>query len=199
LAFKDRFPTEIEFDIDRDGYLRYLKAQAWLGCFGISSPFMLLLTGGLFQEKMAPFRDAGFGYQFGWLVLCSIAGLGAGGIFSSILYFGYFGPSARRKAKNLRLLVDGPYLRMVTGGFIVVDQRFHFRDVSCYTTVQGPLLRYLGLKSLRFRVQERSAAPPLAVHGLVDPDGARDDLCEIDASRELVHDISAPRDNHSQA
>lgn len=198
LTFKDRFPTEIEFDIDRQRYLKYLTSQAWLGCFAIASPFVLVLTGMLFQEKMAPFRNAGFGYQFGWLVLCLIAGLGAGAVFCSVLYFGYFRSSARRKAENLRLLVDGPYLRMVSGGFIVVDERFHFRDVSCYTTVQGPLLRFHGLKSLRFRIQGRSAAPPLAIQGLVDADGVRDDLCEIDASREMVHDVSARRDNHSQ-
>lgn len=184
MTFKDRFPLEIDFEIDRQRLLRYLLAQAKIGCFGLPFPFAMLLALAFFNEGMAPYHNTDVWFSLGWFSFYMMAGLLACGIFGSILYFAYFRPSARLKADNLRLMVDGPYLRLVSGGLILNDQRFHFRDVSCYSTVQGPLLRRHGLKSLCFRVNGHAAAPPLSVIGLVDAGRVRDVLCEIDASRE---------------
>lgn len=187
MSFKDRFPLEIEFEVDRERLLRYLLIQARIGCFGLVLPFALCFAVAFFNSHLAPYRPAGFWFQFGWLVIYLLGGVLACVVFGAVLYFSYFQPSARLKAKNLRLMVDGPYLRLVSGGFVVLDQRFHFRDVSCYATLQGPLLRRCLLKSLCFRVQARSTTPPLRVTGLVDADRVRDVLCEIDASRELAN------------
>ncbi|WP_146517659.1 hypothetical protein [Rubripirellula amarantea] len=192
MTFKDAFPLEIEFDVDRKRLLDYLLAQARIGCFGSALPFCLLFSLPFFKAHMLPYQNAGALLWLGWLTVYLIAGCVVCALFGSILYFSYFRPSARLQAANLRVMVDGPYLRLVTGGFILLDQRFHFRDVSSYGTIQGPLLRRHGLKSLTFRMQGRPSTPPLSVAGLVDPDRVRDVLCEIDASRELT--ISFPDD-----
>lgn len=163
-----------------------------MGCFGLTFPFAMLIALAFYNAGMAPYQtNTDIWFRLGWFSLYMTGGLLACGIFGSVLYFTYFRPSARLKAKNLRLMVDGPYLRIVSGGYVLVDQRFHFRDISSYSTVQGPLLRRCGLKSLCFRVQGRATTPPLSVIGLVDADRVRDVLCEIDASREWP-DSSTP-------
>jgi len=198
LTFKDRFPLKAEFEIDRDRLLRHLLTQARFGCFGLAFPLALLLALAFFNAHMAPYHNTGIWFRLGWFSIYMLGGILACSIFGSILYFTYFRPSARLKAENLRLMVDGPYLRLVSGGFILLDQRFHFRDVSSYGTVQGPLLRRHGLKSLWFRVHGRTTTPPLSVTGLVDADHVRDILCEIDASREWP-DSSIPGSNANDA
>lgn len=184
MTFKDRFPLEIEFEIERERLLHHLLTQARFGCFGIAFPFAMLFALAFYNAGMAPYRDSDVWFRLGWFSIYTIGGLVACVIFGAILYFVYFRPSARLKAANRRLMVEGPYLRLVSGGFVLVDQRFHFREVSSYSTVEGPLLRRHGLKSLCFRVLGRGTTQPLAVTGLVDADRVRDVLCEIDASRE---------------
>lgn len=185
MTFKDSFPLEIEFEIDRERLLRYLLTQAWLGCFGLMLPFGLMFALFFFDSHMVPYRNTDIWFQFSWLCFYLTGGIIVAALLCCVLYFGYFRPSARLKAKNLRLMVDGPYLRHVSGGFILLDQRYHFRDISSYGTIQGPMLRHHGLKSLSFRLPGRSPTPPTFVTGLVDADRVRDVLCEIDASREL--------------
>lgn len=185
MTSKDSFPLEIEFEIDRERLLRHLLTQARMICFGIALPFALLFAFSFFNSHVTPYRNADLWFRIGWFCAYMIGGLAACALFGAALYFTYFRPSARLEAKHLRLMVDGPYLRMVSGGFVLLDQRFHFREISSYSLVQGPLLRRHGLKTLRFRVHGSSTAPPLSVPGLADPDRARDVLCEIDASREL--------------
>ena len=185
LTFKDSFPLEIEFEIDRERLLQHLLMQAIMGCFGLVLPFCLLFAFAFFNSHMAPYSNADLWFRIGWLGVYMVGGLVACALFGSVLYFTYFRPSARLTAQNLRLMVDGPYLRLVSGGFVLLDQRFHFRDVSSYGTIQGPFLRRHGLKSLCFRVHGRSTTPPLLVTGLVDADRVRDVLCEIDTCREL--------------
>ena len=106
MPFKDSFPQEIEFEIDRERLLRYLLAQARLGCFGLALPFCLMFALMFFGSHMALQPNADIWFRVGWLSLYLAGGLIACALFVSILYFAYFRPSARLKAKNLRLLVD---------------------------------------------------------------------------------------------
>ncbi|WP_143543898.1 hypothetical protein [Rhodopirellula sp. MGV] len=185
LDFQDQYPREIEFEIDRMKLLGYLSDQAKLGCFGIVFPFAILIAFAFYREAMAPFhKNDDIWFWFGWFSLYMLGGLAACGVLGSVLYVSYFRRSARLKANNLRLMVDGCYLRLVSGGFVVIDQRFHFREVSSYATVQGPLLRRHKLKTLCFRIDRRMNSPALLVTGLADADEVRDVLCEIDAARE---------------
>lgn len=91
---------------------------------------------------------------------------------------------AKWAAQNLRLIVEGPYLRLVSGGIFVSDRRMHFRTISDYTTHAGPLLRRLAMKTLSFSATGSRNSLPTRIAGLVDPDKVRDALCEIDAARE---------------
>jgi len=186
VTFKDSFPLEIEFEIDRVQLLRYLQMQARVGCFGLILPISLLFTVSFFNAQMAPYKGASLWFATGWFSIYLICGIFSWLFLGSLLYFSYFHWAAIRAAANVRLLVEGPYLRLVSGGYIVTDQRFHFRDVSSYGTIQGPFLRHYHVESLCFRVHCRASNPPILVAGIVDADRVRDILCEIDASRECL-------------
>jgi hypothetical protein len=189
LTIEDPFPHEIEFEIDRERLLRYMLIQARIGCFVLTFPISLLLAVAFFNARMAPYPNAGIWFQFGWFSIYMMGCFLVCGVFCQILYLAYFRPSARLKAKNLQLMVEGPYLRLVSGGYMLVDQRFHFREICSYTTVQGPLLRRHGMKSLRIRLNGHSTTPPLTVTGLIDVDRVRNVICEIDASRESLSSL----------
>lgn len=196
MTFKDAFPLEIEFEIDRDRLLRISRIEAGAACFGLASIPSLMMTTACFSASMAPYRHADMWYQLGWFGIYLMVGLGAWVAIGGTIYFSYFHAATRLRTNNLRLLVDGPFLRLVSGGYVVRDRRFHFRDVSSYETIEGPLQRRFGLKSLRFRISDSGNAPPLSVVGLVDPESVRDVLCEIDASRELPGSLVTQPNDH---
>ena len=49
MAFRDRYPTEIEFEIDRKQLLRYWRTQALIGCSVATLPFAVLIAIMLFN------------------------------------------------------------------------------------------------------------------------------------------------------
>ncbi len=199
MNFKDSFPLEIEFSIDRDRLYRYLRFQALAGCFALVLPLSVFFASAFYDSHMAAYRHAGLSFRIGWLTIYLLGGLIVSTGLTLTAYGCYFRPAARLKVKNLRLLVDGPYLRFVSGCFIKFDRRYHFRDISCYATIEGPVLRRYGMKSLSFRVQGPPHTPPIVIPGVTDAEGVRDVLCEIDASRENhTFQPSAISDRRSQ-
>ncbi|MBN2294047.1 MAG: hypothetical protein JXM70_16595 [Pirellulales bacterium] len=181
---KDRFPTEIEFDIDRRQLLRYWRVQSFIGC---CVPIILLFAFigiGFYKIHLDSIQDIGIVSIVVWLVLYIVAVILAGLIVGGIIYLALCHMPSRRAAANLRLLVEGPFLRIVSGAFYVTDRRIHFRAISDYSTHEGPLLKKFGMKSLSFRVIGSGQNPSEHIVGLVDPDDVRDQLCEIDAARE---------------
>lgn len=183
MVFKDKFPVQIEFEIDRDKLARYYRLQAILACVVIGIPFGLIISFGFLNPFLL--MNPQFtviqiiGSSLGFLVGGIVAGL----LLAVALYYPYFHRSSLRAAQNLRLIVEGPYLRLVAGSYFVVDRRYHFKDIHTYTTCQGPLLKRLGMKALMFNVSLRQV-PPVHVDGLIDVDSVRDKLCEIDSARE---------------
>lgn len=189
MAFKDRYPTEIDFEIDRKQLLRYWRMQAVLGCSGATLPFAVLIAMAFFKSHLESHRDLSVGSLTVWFILYVVVGTAAGLLVACLIYLLMCHLPAQRASQNLRLMVEGPYLRFVSGGYFVTDRRIHFRSVSDYSTHEGPLLRKLGMKSLSFRIAGSGQMPLLHhVVGLVNPDDVRDQLCEIDAARENSED-----------
>lgn len=185
MAFKDRYPTEIEFEIDRHRLLRYWRIQAVIGCFGTTLPFAVLIGMAFFKIHLEGNPALSIGSRFLWLLTYAAAGTVAGLLVATVIYLVICHLPAKRASQNLHLMVEGPYLRIVSGGYFVTDRRIHFQAISDYTTHQGPLLRMVGMKSLSFHVSSPTPSSKRVV-GLTSPDDVRDQLCEIDAARENV-------------
>lgn len=172
---------EMEFEIDRMALLRYWRIQSMIGCCSAGLAAGLLLGAALFLN----FHDAGSDLShwaaIGRCLRYMASGAAIGLIVGCAAYAMVFHSSCKLASLNLRLLVEAPYLRMISGGAFVVDRRIHICELSDFTIHDGPLLREGGLRSLRFR--QRIHKTPLytwvKITGLVDANQVRDTLCEI--------------------
>jgi membrane protein YdbS with pleckstrin-like domain len=187
VPFRDGYPTDLEFEIDRRALLRYSRVQGLIGCCAASLPVLILVGIACFNVHREANPTMGIASSLGWLILCAGSGVLAGLFAGGGIYFVVYHATSKLASQNLRLMVEGPYLRIISGGVFVTDRRIHFRDVGDYTIEEGPLLRVFGLKALSFRVTAtgRTSQPSrYAVVGLVNPNLVRDRLCDIDAARE---------------
>jgi membrane protein YdbS with pleckstrin-like domain len=188
MPFRDGYPTDIEFEIDRRALLRYSRVQSLIACCAASLPVSILVAVACFKTHREANPTMAMVSSFGWLMLYAGAGVLAGLFVGGGIYFLLSHASSKLASQNLRLMVEGPYLRIISGGVFVTDRRLHFRDIGDYTIAEGPLLRMFGLKALSFRVTSTGRTgqfPAYTVVGLVNPDRVRDQLCDIDAVREL--------------
>lgn len=183
MAFSDKYPEQIEFEIDRPRVRRYLRLLGFGSYLGGTTVVSLFFSFAAFTGSFQHQPIVQFDEIVHRLAAYFATGLAIGCAIGLLLYFVTTHFIADWAAQNLRLIVEGPYLRLVSGGVFVSDRRIHFRTVNDYSTHAGPLLRRLGMKSLSFRVEGNSRLLT-TVAGLVDPDDVRDALCEIDAARE---------------
>ena len=183
MPFRDGYPTDIEFEIDRGALLRYLRIQAFVGCCCATVPFALVATA-YFDTHFRVRTMINVPPSFSDVMVNVMVGLTTVLVVGGAIYFAWFHQNTKRESANLRLLIEGPYLRIVSGGFITVDRRIHFRDIGDYSTRVGPLLRLMGLKALSFRLVGDRQHSLQNIVGLVDAQQARDQLCDIDAARE---------------
>ncbi len=186
MAFKDKFPVEIEFEIDRKLLTRYYRIQSLTGCVLVTVPFGMIISVAFVQSFLTMHQEFTFVQRIATVACFGLAGILMGFFVALAFYISYFHKSSELNANNLRLRVEGPYLRLVTGGYFIIDRRYHFRDIHTYTTLQGPLLSRFGMKSLNFQVASMRQTPPVRVDGIIDVDSVRDQLCEIDAAREIT-------------
>ncbi len=189
MAFKDTYPLELEFEIDRKRLEHYYQFQSVVGCFAISVPFGILVVIGFLQSFLLIHPEFTALQKFVSFACFVVGGLVVGLLVGMFFYYGYFNKSSKLAARNLRLRVEGPYLRLITGAYFVIDRRYHFKDIHTYTTCQGPLLKRFGMKALMFNVSMRQMHP-VQIDGLIDVDSVRDKLCEIDAAREFPKDYT---------
>ncbi len=182
MVFSDKYPQRIEFEFNRPALCRIYRLRAWLACVPLLSVFAFLFTAGIFSDFLAMHSRADWVYKLGMGVIYFGAGQLVSLLMASIIYFSYFHRAAALHAQNRRLIVEGPYLRYISGAYVIFDRRFHFRDIHTYTTVQGPLLKRFGVESLLFYSQQRPGGLN-QVDGLQDVAEVRDMLCEIDAER----------------
>lgn len=180
MSIPDKLSTQIEFEFDRDAIQRLYRVEGWLICALPMLTVFLMFSSGMIAEQVRTQPSASWQYTLGLTVLYVLGAVVSGLAIGTVIYFCYFHRAAVLYAKNLRLLVEGPYLRCVTGAYVVVDQRIHFQDIHACTTIEGPLLRRFGLKCLAFSTPQRQV-PPIRLDGVKDADHVRDMLCEIAA------------------
>lgn len=184
MPFTDKYPEQIEFEIDRPRLIRYWRLCGFLGCCIPCVVGVVLIALPLLGDYLQTHRHLHLGeilvIGLAYLAVGAIAGL----LIGLLLYIAMSHYSAKWAAQNLRLIIEGPYLRLISGGLLITDRRIHFRAISDYSTTQGPMLRLFGMKTLSFRVVGSSQSFSTTVAGLKEPDKVRDALCEIDAARE---------------
>lgn len=180
----DQFPANIEFEIDRARLMRYWRIQGFVGCCGPATLLISIMFTPFFSLLFLGVRQAPPGPLALWRSVAFVVATLSGFLAGSLLYFIMAHYPAKWAATNLRLTVEGPYLRIVSGAIFVTDRRIHFRSISDYSTHDGPLLKRLGMKALSFRVIGGAQATSSTIPGIIDAVKARDLLCEIDAARE---------------
>ena len=182
---EDPYPEIVEFEIDREGLLRYLRNtwfKAWLGAF--------LFMGGLFGllTAMEVIERGGLSsiQQVVVMFITRIAwGLGISLLVGLVFYFAFSRRRAKRVAENLELRVEGEFLRLiqtVTTG--TVDHKIHFGAVTDFSVVQTPRMQRHGIKALVMNTTSGGAAGILRVEGVRDCERVRDTLADIDRLRE---------------
>ena len=173
-------PENIEFEINREKLTRYWRIHGLIWTAGVFCFFSTLfsVTAGLeaaddesFLTPILVLRVIG---------LKMVTGMAWGLAAAAAVYLPLLHFQSQWRAHALSLSVEGAYLRFRSGWLIRRDQRIHFRAVSDYCTVSGPLMRCLGVEELAFR----APLAFIAVPAVQDAAAVRDALCEIDAARE---------------
>ena len=177
----DPYPQDLEIEIDRSRLRAYLRAKwfvSWaivLGMFGMM--FGLAGIGGILDQGM---------YSWKAILLISVMGIGIGLGLALLLagaaYLVFNHRSAGRFADELRVSVEGPFLRIQQRLVVASDRKLHFRAIVDYAVVQDPLMRLFDVQALQMQTTGTSAT--ITVPGVKDCLKARDLLSEIDGQRE---------------
>lgn len=178
--------AEIVYSFDHDRLRRYLRVRGfilWVGALGALGAFFGLPAAGKKLEIsrldvptkiIAAARSTGIGFGCGALI----------GAFC-YLTLTHFRSSTEARAFSLR--VDGPFVRLKTGGFMHTDRKIHFRSVIDYSVVDGPLRRRFGLQTLQMTVPAGVPNGLIQLTGLRDCERVRDELAALDAAREHLN------------
>lgn len=176
-------PQEFELEIERDRLRAYLRFKwfAWwiaaLSALGI----------GFGLSSVAKTLDQGLQPWDAMLILVVRAigiGWGAGLLLAGVLYFAFSRRLADRFADELRVSVEGPYLRIRQHVVVATDRKLHFRAIVDYAAIQDPLMRWFGIHALQMTTAGGGATAMITVPGVKDCLEARDMLSEIDCRRE---------------
>jgi hypothetical protein len=179
----DTYPESSFVEIDRDKLCRYYRRQAILVC-SFFACFGLLVGAGYTSDgrHTREFGSAGEVWQamFRGMGYGLLAGLLIGAI--CYLVFGHF--SARKRANNLSVRVEGPFLRVIEGAYIVRDRRLHFQAITDYSTSSNPLLRFCDIGQLILETKGGGRYSTIRIPGVKNALEVRDMLSELDRLRE---------------
>jgi hypothetical protein len=168
----------MELEIDRERLCRYLRVKwllSWLSLGG-ALPGIFLLAYFSAGEAGEPSHALGPAGVLGWF------GVSLGGAFGLYVLLSHW--RARRESATIQVTVEGAFLRIRQHGFLSVDRKLHFRAIQDYATIEGPLMRRMGVKALQMHLA--SAGPNgLQVPGVKDCEAMRDLLAQIDSEREV--------------
>lgn len=178
--------AEIVYTFDHDRLRRYLRVRGfilWVGTLAFLGALLGFPAAGRTLDSprfdvptkiIAASRAAGIGFGCGALI----------GAFC-YLTLTHFRSSA--EARTLSLRVDGPFVRLKTGGFTHTDRKLHFRSIIDYSVVDGPLRRRFGLQTLQMTVPAGVPNGLIQLTGLRDCERVRDELAALDAAREHLN------------
>jgi hypothetical protein len=181
---EDTYPEVLELDVDRRALRAYLRTK-WLFSWMAAMCFFGVMFGVLsVSDKI----DGGSLESVGKIVSCLLGGIGRGLLVAVhigiALYFLRSHWVAGRLAATLRVSVEGPFLRIVQNNGIAQDRKLHFRSIVDYSTVQGPLMKWLGVTALHMTTTAGGPQGGVQIVGLQDAIVARDMLAQIDSMRE---------------
>lgn len=175
----DTHPEKIEFEIDRDGLRRSLRAgyrTAWAIFFAV-----MMMPGGM----VALARGLEGGISSGLRCLAYwIAGAGA------ICCAGYFAGSRKtlnRRVETVSLKVEGPYLlvqsyEVPNGSWH--DRKLHFKSIVDYGIIEDSNMRRHGIQSLNLTTLAGGKSSDILIPAVRNCEQVRDLLSEIDHARE---------------
>lgn len=175
----DTHQDKIEFEIDRDGLRRSLKAgylTAWAILFAV-----MMLPGGLIGLTR--------GLEAGTLSGLKCLAYWAAGA-AAICYMGYFTGTRKtlnRRVEAVSLKVDGPYLLVQTyelPGGSWHDRKLHFKSIVDYGIVEDSNMRRHGIQSLNLTTLAGGKSSEVIVPAVRNCQQVRDLLSEIDLARE---------------
>jgi membrane protein YdbS with pleckstrin-like domain len=179
----DSYPANLEIEIDRPRLTMYLRAQ-WLfgwvtmgGIFGIF--FGVMAASAVLERVTCSWTVAVLASLFSF-VLCVAVSTGIGGV----LYLLFSHRLAIRYAEELRVTVEGPFLRLRQYQIVTTDRKLHFRAIVDYAAVQDPLMRLFGIHALQMTTTGGGQSATIKVPGVKECLKARDMLSEIDRLRE---------------
>ena len=179
----DSYPQHVEIEIDRDRLRTYLRAKAllsWLlllGSFG--AVIGMAVSGQILEQGVRPWTDVIFilatGLGIGFITAILLAGA---------LYLLFSHRVMGRFAGELRLSVEGPFLRVRQRLVIASDRKLHFRAIVDYAVVQDPLMRRFDISALQMTTTGAGQSATITVPGVKNCEKSRDLLSEIDRCRE---------------
>jgi hypothetical protein len=179
LRAMDSHPDKIEFEIDREGLRRSLRASfltAWAGLGG----FLMFFCGALAISRG---QDAGLSSGLKLLTLCAVG-------TAAILFVGYFTLTRRtlnRCVDAVSLKVDGPYLLVHTyevGSRSWHDRKLHFKSIVDYGIFENSNMRRYGVKALKLTTMAGGLSSDVIIPAVRNCQQVRDLLSEIDHARE---------------
>jgi len=174
---------EIVYPFDHDRLRRYLRVRGlilWLGALGmLGALFGFVAVGKTLDSRrlgapakiIAAARSAGLGF-------------GCGALVGAFCYCVLTHVRSATEARTVSLRVNGPFVRLKTGGFTHVDRKVHFRSIIDYAVIDGPLRRRFGLQTLQMTVPAGVPNGLIQLTGLRDCERVRDELAALDAARE---------------
>lgn len=176
-------PDEIVYSFDHDRLRRYLRVRGlilWLGVLGmLGALFGFAAVGKKLDSRrldvpakiFAASRSVGIGF-------------GCGALIGAFCYCALTHVRSATEARAVSLRVNGPFVRLKTGGFMHVDRKVHFRSIIDYSVIDGPLRRRFGLQTLQMTVPAGVPNGLIQLTGLRDCERVRDELSALDAARE---------------
>lgn len=181
----DRHPSTFAIDIDSRALTRYLRAQSLLLALFICCFFGLLFGFSSITEDL----DQHTFKTIGELVVLLLKGTGGGiligGSVALILYLLFAHIPVAKHAASIRVSVEGPFLHLKQGSRLRMDRKLHFRSLVDYSTLETPLMRRFGVKSLLITTTGWGGPQNmLRITGIKDCVKVRDMLAEIDSIRE---------------
>ncbi len=186
----DTLPESFPIEIDRERLRRFLRLHCLIGWMVITGFFGFFAGIGTIGDaiKANELREKE-GRQAVILSHATILrhlanGMAMGGSIGLVFYLCMGQWTSAAYARNIRLSVEGAFLRVQSGVFLRQDRKIHFRSIHDYAVVETYFSRLTGVQVLRMNVSGSMQRPWLHIAGIKDCLEVRDMLAEVDARRE---------------
>lgn len=179
--------SEIVYTFDHDRLRRYLRVRGfilWVGTLGALGAFFGFIPAAkkLESSRLDVPTKIIAATQFTGI------GFGCGALIGAFCYLMLTHARSASEARTVSLRVDGPFVRLKSGGFMHTDRKVHFRSIIDYSIIDGPLRRRFGLQTLQMTVPAGVPNGLIQLTGLNDCERVRDELAALDATREHLNE-----------